>query len=341
MDPPPATAVKLCSDIAPDAVLSTPKDVIFAADGKNSVVRRSAGLESSPQLQLPDQPSPPLSQLTLILHFDGIERSEGWECPSFDETVGPYDTWKGVPGVTAAFKRMWWPYCEMQLLFSERTARTIAEGREDNRALELALRRLFSLLGLEKRIGRSSAYTDYSRSSSSPLISPTTPPLPPAAKVLLAEHRAAVAYFGRIRIDRASASSAVLPGNVLVALRGDALVTAHYRLGIGVNEAFSGLPHVSKLLNKWPSPSPFSLPSHKAMKAIRSAWDTSIGARADTMVQRQLEAIYWEAFCGFVVWNDEPLRRDEVTGHYHTATASQRDACARLWKVGRGKNDEL
>ena len=316
-------------------------DIVFAADGRNSIVRARAGLDSMPQLQLEGRPSPGgLSQLTLILHFDGIKSgADGgtWTCPDFDETVGPYDTWRRVPGVTAAFKRMWWPYCEMQLLFSERAAREIETEGKEGASLERTLRQLFDLLRLRPRDSPSpSPPTSSSSSTASFATFSTSHALSSAVEVLLAEHHATVAHFGRIRIDRASAASALLePGNVLVALRGDALVTAHYRLGIGVNEAFSGLPHVSKLLHDWPAPSS----STDALRAAaRGAWDASISARSDTMVRRQLEAIYWEAFCGFIVWEDEPLRRDPMTGRFRAATASEQQMCAQSWEEER---DEL
>jgi hypothetical protein len=112
-------------------------DVVFAADGRPSTMRASAGLAAEPQLHLHHGKTvtPDLTQLTAILHFNGTLTAAApspselptWTCPNYNDAVGPYDlsTKGGVVGITAAFKRMWWPYCEIQFLFSAEHAKDI------------------------------------------------------------------------------------------------------------------------------------------------------------------------------------------------------------------------
>ena len=54
----------------------------------------------------------------------------------------------------------------------------------------------------------------------------------------------------QIAIRQAEPGSKLLPGTgAIVTLVGDAMVSAHYRLGVGVNNAFVALPEVSTLVD--------------------------------------------------------------------------------------------
>ena len=77
-------------------------------------------------------------------------------------------------------------------------------------------------------------------------------------------------------------------GAALIA--GDAAVTAHYRLGAGVNFAVeASLKTLRELLEG---------------STVEAAAATA-NARADALVQRQLWAMLWESKCGFVTYHRE------------------------------------
>ena len=98
-------------------------------------------------------------------------------------------------------------------------------------------------------------------------------------------------------------------GAALAVLRGDALVTAHYRLGIGVNAAFRTLRHLEGLLRGAraahpPSGGRAALRDEAAASSLLREYVAAMDDSAADQANRQLATIYFEAICGFLLFAD-------------------------------------
>ena len=133
-------------------------------------------------------------------------------------------------------------------------------------------------------------------------------------------HGRADASLFRMAISAASAGGRVLSAPApygrlstyaIALLRGDALASAHYRLGLGVNEAFKALPALADLLRVLGGMGgPDALRgSLMVAKTVFGATEAAVKAGADRMVNRQLFAIYFEAVCGFLVFGGDDAQQ--------------------------------
>jgi hypothetical protein len=105
-------------------------------------------------------------------------------------------------------------------------------------------------------------------------------------------------------------------------LRGDSLVSPHYRLGVGVNHAMATLPYLAGLIQDlWARGGRKALraeragvrrPKHVAATAreLVQSWEQSAGADADALVDYQLGVLYVEVECSMLVLGERLFRRD-------------------------------
>ena len=215
--------------------------------------------------------------------------------------MGPFDLVFDVPGVTAAFKRFFEPYCELQILLDHDTGSALLHSGRNNIPWKL-------LLAVAHEILASPPEDIFALRAA---LEPSSPP----------------ALF-EIEIFRASTSATVLTSSAaekttppgLVVLQGDALVTAHYRLGIGVNVAFSSMPLVRDLVlslmrdaavaeeeeeeekeegNKRSDPNEgLHLTFHRRAREHNNAIAPVVG----DMVQRQVDTMFYESQCAAILW---------------------------------------
>ncbi len=182
-----------------------PFDVLIAADGARSLARRAIGIE---QYTVPD-----MDQMSLFVSFNTFpqsraERSADWEDRLYSEL-----------GVVAAFSRLFGQQNDIQVLLSDRLAKSIGRG-------EKPLWLLFSVVQI----------------------------MFPGAFATLAELQLAVN-----RIDVVTAHL-VFSRRVTVCISancssvgliaGDSVFPAHYRLGIGVNNALESMFNMAVFLRK-------------------------------------------------------------------------------------------
>eukprot|EP01044_Picomonas_judraskeda_P017444 COSAG03_NODE_3284_length_2100_cov_20.144928_2_plen_288_part_01 len=133
--------------------------------------------------------------------------------------------------------------------------------------------------------------------------------------------------------------------SAVVTLAGDAMVSAHYRLGVGVNNAFESLPEIRDLVlalrraaadathtqrhthtetdTDTQTHTDTAQGEERVVSAAR-ARITAADARVAALVQRQLAAIFFEAHCdGLAVYEndlfirraDDPLQFDWLAPH--------------------------
>ena len=198
-----------------------------------------------------------------------------WRDPETDRVLPAYDASFDEAGVSAVFKRLFEPYCELQLLFEEKLGASLlatyhkhrptsalvgkrgatgsdAARQADGMAreeIDAALMRALPLSLLWRVTDRLMArpFPD-ERALLAALRRPAGSALPDATLFRISINLADAP--GRVMVPAAGAqrSGSGGPSAALALLRGDALVSPHYRLGIGVNHAFETLPHLSELL---------------------------------------------------------------------------------------------
>ena len=124
-----------------------------------------------------------------------------------------------------------------------------------------------------------------------------------------------VALF-RIVIRRAAAAGRVLrsaggESGALSVLRGDALVTPHYRLGVGVNHALETTTHLAGLLTQiWGRGGRAAVGGDgRAAGELVEAWGRAAGADAHALADYQQRVIRLEAGCGLLVFGERVFAR--------------------------------
>ena len=102
-------------------------------------------------------------------------------------------------------------------------------------------------------------------------------------------------------------------------------MTAHYRLGVGVNHAFRCMHFLRLLLQNQQSP-----PRQQWGREFQAQFSADAVANSnsglqgltDAMVQYQLRAMFFEAYCNLVVYGDE-LFAKAISGKYEELTGEQ------------------
>ena len=94
-------------------------------------------------------------------------------------------------------------------------------------------------------------------------------------------------------------------------------MTAHYRLGVGVNNAFRSLPELRPLLltalDAW-GPAVTPAARRRGLELAVTRKQRAAAARIDEMVQFQLAAMYHEAHCDLIVFGSQFYRRRVLPG---------------------------
>ena len=289
----------------------------------------------------------PISQVTLIIAF-ALDANERCPQPMREEptsaggqqqgyALAPHEISFDEVGVSAVFKRLYEPYCELQILFERPLGETLLTTFEEHSAK--------SKLAARRRGGSSASSTGGITSGSLPsdaeydalskalplalllricrrvIASPT---FADERELLAALRRPAPndppdAALFRIRIAKADGAGRVLlpaAGETrakkaagLALLRGDALVSPHYRLGVGVNHAFDTLPHLSNLLQSaWGRGGRAAL-RNDPFKLLEE-WEGGSGTDAEALANHQLSVIYLEERCKLLVFGGRAFERD-------------------------------
>lgn len=94
--------------------------------------------------------------------------------------------------------------------------------------------------------------------------------------------------------------------NALVVLIGDAAVSAHYRLGVGINAAFESAWTFGKLVGDLQH---LKARTHQLdaapMEALRRSYEDEVQARLERMVQFQVSTMALETVCDMAVFFDQ------------------------------------
>lgn len=171
-------------------------------------------------------------------------------------------------GVTAVFKRFFGGrYCELQVLFDAEAGRQLyaayaASGFDPDQGLPWELLRRVANLLLLRPTGAEEGGGVEETSAVPQLAKPVFEDVVALRAALRDDGSGGAAGAGlfEIEINLANWTAAELPAGTpatlarppqlgpVVVLAGDAAVTAHYRLGVGVNHAYSSLADFSRML---------------------------------------------------------------------------------------------
>lgn len=137
-------------------------------------------------------------------------------------------------------------------------------------------------------------------------------------------------------------------GAAAVLLQGDAAMTAHYRLGVGVNNAFASMMELRSLLTDLTKLSS-SLNHHGANQPAQATnrrqtfsrlvarRETTAASRVTRVVKRQVAAVFFETQCpGVVVFGTGVyLRKQERSLEFEQLSAEQITTlgCVQAWRV--------
>lgn len=267
-----------------------PFDVLVAADGASSDVRRIAGLATVRQEHFSIGGEaldvPHLHQTTTIVDFvarRGI-------CPALAEDVNGTVHDARYPGfvlksVSTVFKRFYRSHCHLQIMWSlDRGGQMMRDVRLNNGTLPWD-----EILAVTSVLFAS----------------------PPANVTALQEMVLNVNMFNVV-IDAAPRNTLLwdeAPKHkpAIVTLVGDALVTAHYRLGIGINNGLSSLDELGELIHSL-SLTGGALSATTAAAAVRGK-QSATEKRVNRMLQFMLTVMFLETYC------------DDLLIYFDTSTA--------------------
>ena len=256
---------------------SLPFDVVVAADGAESDTRRLAHMAVMRQEQFmiaaESVEVPHLHQTTTVVDFYAVNGS----CPELlkDEkgnVLDPRYPSMVLKTVSNVFKRFYHRHCHLQIMWTLETGEQIMRvARVDNGSLPWS--EILDVVGV--------------------LFAK-----PPAnvAELQLAVERVNVFT---VVIDAATKNTLLWDAApkhkpAIVALVGDALVTAHYRLGIGINQGLTSIDELGELLHSLSLGS--ELTPAKAAEQVRMK-QLITEKRVHSMLQFMLTVMFLETYC--------------------------------------------
>ena len=109
-----------------------------------------------------------------------------------------------------------------------------------------------------------------------------------------------------VRIHKAKENCKLLSSEngsfVVATLSGDSSVTAHYRLGVGINNAFLALSEFAALVRNLNN-----VNSSSSIVSIVQEKNDLANKRASRLVQFELSTMYYESFCDYSIYFDRSL----------------------------------
>eukprot|EP01127_Copromyxa_protea_P015878 TRINITY_DN4636_c0_g1_i1.p1 TRINITY_DN4636_c0_g1~~TRINITY_DN4636_c0_g1_i1.p1 ORF type:complete len:582 (-),score=85.86 TRINITY_DN4636_c0_g1_i1:153-1898(-) len=270
-------------------------DILIGADGAKSDVREILdipfqNIEKFKILKgLATKNIKGIHQISVVMNFVGS--SESRTCPSVKKNMHGDDVDFLHPsfvvpetGVTMVFKRWRFPYCSAQIFFNHEAGIRVKNLIETNDEDDYK-----SLWTLILKILNSFLETQISDTLS--------------LHALLFSSKGSYINLVNTTVS-VSGSPVVKIGKSFGLLVGDALMSSHYRLGIGMNTAFYMLTLFDTLLD--------CTQREASLDACVSEYEGLVSKRLEQASQFQLQAIFFESYCNLVMttennWNEVHL----------------------------------
>mmetsp|Transcript_3478 Transcript_3478/g.5201 ORF Transcript_3478/g.5201 Transcript_3478/m.5201 type:complete len:735 (-) Transcript_3478:6-2210(-) len=281
-------------------------DLLVGADGSKSRVAKSSGIsktrlqnfsvpvQTSEGIKFQDITVPDLHQMSMVLDFK--PKTDGG-CPATRDDIrgtDPYHVGFIVDGLIAVFKRFYFGHCQMQFLFTYEAGKALVRklAASDNlleQAAELPWEMVLKVCNvvlqkpfLSKEEIKRALQTRKDGSLVAISIDVARTP---------------------VRMFKDTSSREI--SHALVVLVGDALSTAHYRLGVGINTGFRVANRVGtlvrKMMRKFVSNGGKTGP---LMSALASQYEREIKAVLQPILQLQGSTMFYESYCGMLVFFD-------------------------------------
>eukprot|EP01130_Rhizamoeba_saxonica_P007195 TRINITY_DN2901_c0_g1_i3.p1 TRINITY_DN2901_c0_g1~~TRINITY_DN2901_c0_g1_i3.p1 ORF type:complete len:537 (+),score=82.26 TRINITY_DN2901_c0_g1_i3:157-1767(+) len=255
-----------------------PFDILIGADGSKSTVRDIFSIEYKKYNgfyinNIVYKNFKDIHQVTMLVEFKSNNLKKCKKLNTYDDGT-PYDYIHPsyfIPGVTSVFKRWFYGFCHLQILFSNEMGAELL--KEDNNATNILFYTV-NLIFENKYSNIEDMLDDINNGRDGILIH-------------------------QIDINRAK-KPGIVTGNdnnyASVFLVGDSLVSAHYRLGVGINNGFLSLVEFSTFLREIAN-----ISSRNQLEACVRKKNKKARKRSKQLVQFELSTIYYEAYCDYVV----------------------------------------
>jgi len=216
-----------------------------------------------------------LQQTTVIVRYRANAATQ--ECPTLKNNgdVDPYDITFSHPNISAAFKRWYRGHCQLQLIVRHGYGEQLLE-HADRLPWDMLLSVSNALLAHPFR-DEANLRAQVLDAYIVPVRIKSTRPLAQALGGRGSRHRSVAVVFG------------------------DNAVTAHYRLGIGINQALLALDELRLLLEDAAAAAAASDASPDRVVDVALRQHERASKRVRSMAQYQLRTIVLEAYCGFVM----------------------------------------
>jgi hypothetical protein len=260
------------------------------------------------------------------------DTSGKWECPAVQldpEINQPIDPWTptfDIPGVSSIFKRFYFNHCHLQVLFNTTKGDDIMKHYQEKRN-SIVLDDMSVSFAVEQQQKYNLTKLELDAYPLTILLDITKKILryPPknTDQLLQIIQRKSDGHLDltlwNVVLNKAKQNYQIVHNNSetglpnqIVLLRGDAVSTAHFRLGVGVNNAFMSYGELlTGYLLKTES-------LEQLLLQQENRWSKLIRYMASTM--------FWESYCDHVVFfNTEATTDYSSNGDDHLATVWERD----------------
>jgi hypothetical protein len=283
--------------------------------------------------------TPGLSQRSLIFNFLR-EPDQPNGCPAIQEdpTGQPVDgNWPGLihAEVTSVFKRFYHGHCHLQVLFS-----ASADLPEDEVPWELLRQIVNSLLARPHPTVDSLLAAIVKRSDGTPDVDFVPIRIRATTGVGRLLLYSPTAPLGRSELTETIRSPE--PRLRFAFLAGDATITSHYRLGVGLQNAFAGLAETESLWRGLTELGPWAA-NLEAVEGLLLRKLSASERRLSALADLQLSTIWFESRCDFVVRIDlqhqqevYEKRRDQFPNGTYLNLLSLSEAVARCLALSLG-----
>jgi len=316
----------ICSD---DTFLCQEFDVLVAADGAKSAVARSVNILHEPlqsfnlsftrstRKSMTTHHVKGLKQVSMIITFKAEEMSG--KCPETrDDAQGqdPYYVGFLVEGVTAVFKRFYFGHCQMQFLFTREKGDKIIEEKRRNigggdghlpwqtilEVCRVVLKKPFkNVQDMRARIAKK-----HNGKLEAGIFPVTVNVASDTSKILTQQQTIFQKVAGGGDDDDKAGikdTTTFVAGAIL--LVGDALSTAHYRLGVGINTGFRVTRNIGIFLHRLEQ----ALVRNRngifaSFSSSVELYDERIRSILATVLQLQGSTMFYETYCDFIVFFD-------------------------------------